>query len=178
MSEDTEYCHIGSVQKPHGIQGDFVVFLESDFPEWLVRQKRFFVQPQGQKNWVPWQVLKARLHQGKLVLKLDGLADRTAVEAARGTPLYVLEEEARAAAEDPDFFFNSDLVGLEMWDGPTAMGEVSAVYEMPAHNLIEVTRPDGKTFLVPFTQEHVADIDLEQGRLQVTLPEGLVDIND
>jgi len=127
---------------------------------------------------VEWRVSQARLHQGKLVLRVDELSDRNAVEAARGTALFVLEEEARAAIDDPDFYLNSDLVGLQMWQGDLCLGQVTGVYEMPAQNLLEVERDQGKSFLVPFSQEHVIGIDLEAGRLNVNLPEGLADIND
>jgi len=129
--------------------------------------------------WQTWRVLGARFHHGRLLVRFDALPDRTAVTAAQGTELFVSEEAARTALADPDFYYNSDLIGLEMIDGTSAeaLGRVTDVIEMPAQNLLEVRRAQGEgTFLVPFTAAFVNAVSLEAGTVHVTLPEGLADL--
>ena len=178
MTKEAKYRCVGKVFKPHGLRGEFILFLESDFPEWIAKQKRFFVEERGQM--VVWPVESARFHQRKLILKVAALADRNAVEAARDRPLYLPDDEARAANEDPDYFFNSDLIGLRVEDVRTgeSYGRVVTVYEGNAQNLLEIRQADGKIFLFPFTKALVKDIDLENGLMKVTMLEGLIDCNE
>ena len=171
---ETEYRRIGKVLKPQGVRGEFVLYLESDFPEWLAERKVFYARKGDTLS--PWRVKSARFHQDKLILRVDALADRTAVEAARDTELYLGEEEARSANQDPDYFFNSDLIGMTLVesDTHTDLGEVLDVVEMPGHSLIEVRHPAGEAYLVPFTAGLIDEVDLEAGQIRATLPEGLV----
>ena len=175
MNDEQAFRVVGKVLKAHGLRGEFILYLESDFPEWLMAQPRLFAEVDG--GMLPWRILRAREHKGQLIMQVDGLADRTAVEAARDTVLYLPESEARAASDDPDFFFNSDLVGLTVMDEAQTYGTVALVIEKPGQNLLEVSRPDGGTFLFPFAKNLIADIDLEQGHIRVHMPEGLVDCN-
>ena len=166
------------MHKPHGLKGEFTVFLESDLPRWVAKRKTLFAEVDGKA--IAWRVQSSRFHQDRLLLRVDALPGRTEVEAARNTPLYVPEKEAQQALTDPDFFYNSDLVGMtiiEKSDG-TLYGKVVDVVEMPGQNLLEVARPDKSTFLVPFIKAIVQDIDRDADVIHVALPEGLADLNN
>lgn len=162
--------------KPHGIRGEFSVLLESDFPQWVARQPRLFAEVGG--RLLPWDVTSARLNGKRLFLTIAQLVDRTAVEDARGTALLVPEQDAREASDDPDYFLNSDLVGLTVIHADHKLGQVRKVIEMPGQNLLEVARPEGSTFLFPFAHKLIERIDLNAGTLFVYLPEGLLDLNE
>jgi 16S rRNA processing protein RimM len=112
--------------------------------------------------------------RGAVIAKIEGVEDRDAAEALKGTRLYV----ARAALPPPgeDEFYHADLVGLEavLRDG-TPFGTVRAVHDHGAGDSLEVLRPDGTTILVPFTRAAVPEIDFAAQRLVVDPPEGLLD---
>ncbi len=169
---------MGTLSRPHGIRGEFLVALETDFPEWLAKRSVIHAQIEG--KMLAWQLKSARWRPPKFIACVEELKDRTAVEAQRGIPLFISDEEAQELAQDPDFFYNSDLVGLTMvcaTEG-TVLGKVSAVHEMPAQNLLEVQRQQGQPFLFPFVAALIEDLDLEAGRLSVHMPEGLLECND
>lgn len=162
---------VGSVLKPHGVRGDFFVYLETDFPEWLANSKAFFIESTaGMERWV---IQHARYDGKRFIAKVESLPDRTAVEQQRGTALFLPEEEARQASSDPDYFFNTDLVGCDVYDllSQRELGKVQAVIEMPAQNLLEIARPAKQPLLIPFVQPIVAEV--ENGRIEVRLPAGL-----
>lgn len=171
------FCRIGSVLKPHGIDGSFVVFLDSDFPDWLAAEK--VVYAETDRGHVPWQVLRARPYKETLILKVDALSDRSAVIAARGTALFVLETRARSANTDPEFFFNSDLVGMTVIDAVSGApyGTIIEVLPSPAQDLLRIQTASGACFLFPFTAALIPSIDVANARMTVTMPEGLVDLN-
>ncbi len=177
-SSQEEYRKVGSVSKAHGIRGEFQVYLESDFPDWVAERKVFFALVDG--DYVEWSVISSRLRQKKLVVAVNAIHNRNEAEAAYGTDLFVPEAEAREASSDPDYFYNSDLVGLEMIRATNdeSCGKVISVVEMPAQNLLEVERPNGKVFLFPFTKPLIKEISLEKGAIFVLLPEGLMEANE
>ncbi len=176
--KDQAFRRVGFLARPHGIRGEFVLHLETDFPEWLAERPRLFAELNGEM--VSWRVTSSRLRQAKLILAVDAIQTRNDAEDARGTPLFVTEDEAGSVAGDPDYFFNSDLVGLTMYDARDGAeyGRVSSVFEKPAQNLLEVKRPRGGAFLFPFVKALIAEIDLEGRRIGVFMPEGLVECND
>jgi 16S rRNA processing protein RimM len=112
--------------------------------------------------------------KGVLIMRLDGVADRDAAEALKGTRLYL----PRAALPEPgeEEYYHADLLGLAVMlkDG-SALGRVRAVHAYGAGDSLEVERPDGRTVIVPFTTAVVPVVDIKAGRLVVDPPDGLLD---
>ena len=106
-----------------------------------------------------------------LVARIDGVDDRNGAEALRNVELYLPRERLPEIDED-DTWYYADLVGLEAVapDGG-AVGTVAAVYNFGAGDIVEIT-PDGggKTFLLPFTESVVPEVNVKAGRLVVVLP--------
>jgi len=111
----------------------------------------------------------------QLLVRIDGVRDRTAAEALKGVQFYV----ARDALPEPDEdeFYHADLIGLtaELADGSGTLGRVKAVHDFGAGDVLEVDRPDGSPVLVPFTRAVVPSVDLKAKRLTVDPPAGLLD---
>jgi 16S rRNA processing protein RimM len=106
---------------------------------------------------------------GRWIARIEGIADRNAAEALRGTHLYV----ARAAlpALEPGEFYSGDLLGLECVDGTGAVfGTVKALHNFGAGDVIEIDRPGGGSVLFAFTRATVPEIELARGRLVVAPP--------
>jgi 16S rRNA processing protein RimM len=113
--------------------------------------------------------------KGVLLVRVDGVEDRDAAEALKGTMLYV-PREALPAPED-DAFYHADLIGLrvERLDG-SALGTVLAVHDFGAGDLIDVRLAGSdRTVLLPFDAANVPVVDPEAGRLVVDPMPGLLD---
>ena len=108
--------------------------------------------------------------KGLVLARVEGIDDRDAAEALRGTDLYV--PRAALPPTEGEEYYHVDLLGLraESEDG-TALGRVSAVHDHGAGPIVEIQPPDGPSTLVPFTREHVPAIDIEAGRMVVVAPE-------
>ena len=108
--------------------------------------------------------------KGFVLARLDGVEDRDAAEALRGTDLYV--PRAALPQTGSEEYYHIDLVGLraESPDG-AALGCVSAVHDHGAGPIVEIQPPDGPSILVPFTREHVPAIEIEAGRMVVAAQE-------
>ena len=83
------------------------------------------------------------------------------------------------APEDPDEFYDHQLRGLrvELADG-TALGELADVIHLPAQDLLSVITPDSREILVPFVSEFVPTIDVAAGRVVITPPPGLLELDE
>jgi 16S rRNA processing protein RimM len=110
---------------------------------------------------------------GGVLARAQGIDDRNAAEALRGTELFVPRSALPELA--PDEFYYSDLEGMEALrpDG-SRFGVVHGVANFGAGDLIEVVADDGRRVSLPFTREVVPRIDLERRRLVVQAPDELV----
>lgn len=118
-----------------------------------------------------------------VTVKLEGVADRSAAEALKGTELYV----DRAALPPPEdgSYYHADLIGLEARlatgeAGGAALGEVTAVFNFGAGDVLEVKRPPGgekggETELIPFPGPAIERVDLAAGTITIVPLPGLFD---
>jgi 16S rRNA processing protein RimM len=111
----------------------------------------------------------ARPTPNGFLLDFKGVNDRRAAAALGGEDL--LLDRAELDAPDEDEFYVGDLVGLAALDeAGERLGEVVETFETAAHEVL-VVRAEGGDLLVPFTMEHVPDVDLGSGRITVRPPE-------
>jgi 16S rRNA processing protein RimM len=122
-------------------------------------------------------IVSVREHQGRLLVLLEGVADRTAAELLRGA----LVEAGPIDREDLDVYLADELVGARVSDVEgRALGVVTALIPLPAaagYDLLEVTTDDGSTWLLPSVDELVEARDDPDGLLLVVIdpPAGLID---
>jgi 16S rRNA processing protein RimM len=109
-----------------------------------------------------------------VIATIAGIKDRDAALALKGTRLYL--PRAALPEPEPDEFYIDDLVGLraELEDG-TELGQVVAVYNFGAGDVIEIGRDGVPPLDLPFTRQVVPSVDVAGGRLVVAPPEGLLE---
>jgi 16S rRNA processing protein RimM len=117
-----------------------------------------------------YKVLEARPQGRVWALRVEGISDRDAAEAAVGSE--VLADRAELGEAEAGSHYWSDLIGLPVVTVTgVAVGEVTGLYETGAVDVLVVTGPRGETLipLAPYTQ-----VDLEAKRIVVDPPEGLI----
>lgn len=157
---------LGVVVGVHGIQG-------------AVKVKSFTESPAAVAAYGPVEDEAGRRRfrlkvigfaKGMVTATLEGIRDRNAAEALKGTRLYVPRE--RLPQPDEDEVYLSDLIGLRVdLDDGSAWGTVKAVYDFGAGDVLEVARPDGRLEMLPFTKACVPVVDVAGGRLVVAPPD-------
>jgi 16S rRNA processing protein RimM len=164
---------VGRIGKAHGVRGDAFVEPWTDAPEERFSPgSRLTTEPADRG---PLTVESARNHSGKLVVHFAGLEDRNAVEALRGTVLLV-PTAARPVIEDPDEFYDTDLIGLAVRTVQgRQLGPVIDVLHSPAGSLLAID-VDGREVLVPFRTEFVPTVDLASGVAEIDPPDGLLEL--
>lgn len=164
---------VARIGRAHGIKGEVTVEVRTDEPE--LRLGPGAVLATEPASTGPLTIETGRVHSGRLLLRFEGVRDRTAAEALRNT-LLIAEVDPEELPEDPEEFYDHQLMDLDvvLADG-TGIGRITEITHLPSQDLFIVERPDGTEVMIPFVEEIVSEIDLEEQRAVITPPPGLLD---
>ncbi|GAA2398016.1 ribosome maturation factor RimM [Streptomyces glaucosporus] len=164
---------VARIGRAHGIKGEVTVEVRTDEPE--VRLAPGAVLATDPASAGPLTIESGRVHSGRLLLRFEGVKDRTAAEALRNT-LLIAEVDPEERPEDPDEYYDHQLIDLDVVtrDG-TPVGRIEEIAHLPYQDLLVVRKTDGGEVLVPFVGEIVPEIDLEEQRAVIDPPPGLLD---
>ena len=164
---------VARIGKPHGIRGEVTVQVLTDAPEdRFVPGTQFVVEPASAG---PLTVLSARWNKDILLLGFEEIETRNEAETLRGAKLFIETEELDE--DDDGGWYEHELVGLEARVGSQVVGKISGLNTMPVQDLLVVETPDGKEILIPFVEQIVPEVNVEEGYILVTPPEGLFEVN-
>lgn len=173
---------VGRVAKSHGVRGELVVEVRTDEPELrFAPGSRLRGRARSSEAVQMYAVESVREHSGRLLVRLEGVADRAAADALRGT-LFLVDTEDLVPSDDPDEFYDHELEGLRvrLVDG-TEIGTVNEVLHSAAGELLSIEAGDraggraGREILVPFVTAMVPTVSVAEGLIVIDPPEGLLD---
>jgi 16S rRNA processing protein RimM len=127
-------------------------------------------------NQAPMEVEHAWTHGDHVIFKFKGVDTIADAERLAGAQVEIPIEQREAIPEGE--YYRSDLIGCEVFDERCRLlGTVRDWQDTGGTPLVEVRTPEGKELLIPFAASIFARIDLEARRIEVALPEGLLDLN-
>ncbi|MEV7556254.1 ribosome maturation factor RimM [Streptomyces sp. NPDC089795] len=167
---------VARIGRAHGIKGEVTVEVRTDEPE--LRLSPGAVLKTEPATAGPLTIETGRVHSGRLLLRFAGVKDRTGAEALRNI-LLIAEVDPTELPEEPDEYYDHQLMDLDvvLEDG-TEIGRITEISHLPSQDLFIVERPDGTEVMIPFVEDIVAEIDLEEQRCVITPPPGLIDERD
>jgi 16S rRNA processing protein RimM len=165
---------VGRVARPHGIRGQVIVNLETDFPhERFQPGEELFVNRSGRVEAVV--IAAVRFQAGRPVIGLSGIESVEAASALAGAELRIPPDRLMQLSDG--MFYRHDLVGCAVeTSGGRHLGDVSEV-EGDVGGSRLVVASDGGELLIPFAAEICTMIDLRRKRIVVEPPEGLLELN-
>ena len=181
------FLPIGKIVAPQGMKGEVRVYPESDFPERFLQPGTRWLQKTPSGTPEPIELIRGRYLDGKglYVVQFAGVTDRTQAEALHDCHLFVPEGDRPPLAEGE--FHILDLIGLEVFDQATQVliGTVVSIIQA-GNDLLEVqphldvqdhqeTVRKPQTVLIPFVEAIVPLVNLQQRRIEITPPAGLID---
>ena len=142
---------LAAVAGAHGVKGEIRLKLFSDSVENLSRHGRLYV------GGVERRLLTIRDSGKTAVARFEGIADRSAAEALRGS-LVEIDRSALPPLEEGEYY-HADLIGLPCDDRDgKAVGKVVAVENFGAGDLLEIENEQGRRSLIPF-RDGIADLE-------------------
>ena len=165
MEELSDPVAIGVVVTPHGVRGTLRVRA-------LGAGKHLREGTQPVVAGVRRRISSARQTPKGFLLDLEGVESRTDAQPLRGEQLFVDRKELDSTEEGE--FYVADLVGLTaVGNAGEVLGTVTDTFETAAHEVLVVREEKGRQDLyLPFTMEHVPQVDLQMGRIVVRPPKG------
>lgn len=164
---------VARIGRAHGIRGEVTVEVRTDEPEVRLPPGALLATEPAAAG--PLRIAAGRVHSGRLLLRFEGVTDRTAAEALRDT-LLIAEVDPEESPDDPEEFYDHQLIDVEVVTrAGRVVGRIEEIAHLPAQDLLVVRREDGGEALIPFVSEIVPEIDLAAQRAVVEPPPGLLD---
>jgi len=166
-----EYLAVGKVVNTHGVRGELKVMpLTSDLSgfEYLL-----FVSVNQDGGLKEYRVKKCRIHKNFVLISLSGVENMNEAEKFKGLDLLVHRRHAKPLEEDE--FYICDLIGMKVYEGDTLLGTLTDVFETGSNDVYVIKGKNKKEILLPALKSVVEEVDLEGRRMQVNIPEGLLD---
>ena len=165
---------MGRLLKAHGLKGAIKLELYTDSPnERFVPGAKLKLQVPETSPWFGKSVTVSELrwYNQAPVIFLEGVDDRTAAESLIRAIL-LIDADTEALPQEPDAWYDHQLVGLKVIRDGAQVGVVARVDHMPAQDLLAVKTDSGEV-LVPFVKAIVPAVDVVAGTVTVTPPLGL-----
>jgi len=194
-----DWVWLARIRRPQGRKGEVFAEILTDFPEKFVERRQVWLLPEGivrppgrpasgtpsgggaeSRLPRPIHLRHHWLHKGGIVLHFDGVESISDAEKLVTTIVAIPREERAPLAEGEVYI--ADLTGCELIDvakpdAPALVGEIEDVERDVGPVPILVVHGAKGEVLVPFAKSYLRRIDLDAKRVEMALPEGLVDLN-
>ncbi len=190
MTASTEWAWLARIKRTQGRKGEVFAEILTDFPEKFAERRRLWLLGDDASahkasigvNPREVELVHHWLHKGGLVLHFAGVDSISAAEELAGLVVAIPREERMPLSGDEVYI--GDLIGCVLvdvtHDEQRVIGEIEDVDRTAGHVAILVVKsPDqgSEEILIPFAKEYLRRVDVEAKRVEMALPEGLVDIN-
>lgn len=161
---------IGKIVNAVGLKGEVKVYSYAQSPD------RFEMLDEVYAGDNKMEIENVRYQKAMVILKLKGIDDRNAAEAAKQTDIFIDEEDLEELPEDT--FYIKDVIGLDVVnDKSEKLGTVKDILKNTAQDLYEIKLLNGQTAYVPGVPEFIVDINPKEGFVMIKPAEGLLEVN-
>lgn len=168
-----ECFYLGKIVSKYSFKGEVLAKLDTDEPELYENMESVFISLGN--NLVPFFIRRCRLHKSNL-LRIDFKEVNEEADADRimGSELF-LPLTFLPKLEGDKFYFH-EVIGFTVVDSVHGdIGIIQSVNDTTSQALFEVQKGD-KQLLIPINDQIITKVDRENKIIQVTTPEGLVEL--
>lgn len=177
---EPDFVTLARVAKTQGRHGEVAADLFSDFPERFAERHRVFaLSAQGERRELELEGFWP--HKGRIVLKFAGVDSISEAEGLIGSEIQIPVSERAELEEGANYI--SDLVGctvvatLAGTETERELGPLRAVQFGAGEAALLVIGEGRQELLIPYATEYVKRVDVEHKRIELLLPEGMLEIN-
>jgi len=160
-----EIIEIGQIVNTHGIRGEVKLNPWTDDLYDLLDLEVFY-----DKDKNPLKVETSKVHKNVLIIKFSGINTMNDAEKMKGKTLYT---EKTPLPEGR--YYIKDLIGLSAFENDELLGELTDIFNTGANDIYEIKTPEGKRIYLPVIDGVIGEVDLENKKIFVTVPAGLLD---
>lgn len=166
-----KYLEVGKIITTHGIKGEVKVSLSTSFPYERFKKGNVLYINDNNK-YIPITIDTFRIHKGLGLVSLNGITNINDCLGYVGKTIYV-DKETLDELEEDNFYFD-DLIGLIAYtDNLEKIGEVTDILDVPQGTILIINNGK-KEVLVPFVDEFIKEVLLDENKIIITPIEGLL----
>jgi 16S rRNA processing protein RimM len=168
-SGEPVFLAVGKLTRPHGVRGEMIMEIMTDFPERLKPGVQLYVGP-GRR---PFRLRSRRPHQRGALVAFEGINTREQSGELRNQFVLVRADDRPPLPEGE--YYHHQLIGLQVVEEQgSAIGELVEILQTGANDVYVVRLPAGGELLIPAIDSVILSVDLERAEIWVQLPPGLL----
>ena len=167
-----EYLIVGQLINTHGVKGELKATALTDDPQRFRKLKWVYIDKNGSLE--KYDISGVKFFKQFVILKFQKVDSMEEAEKLKG--LYMKIDRADAVKLPKDSFFITDILGMKVYDENGVMlGILADVIQTGSNDVYVVRDEEGKEILIPALKGVVREVLLEEGKISVILPKGLLD---
>ncbi|MFC5558032.1 ribosome maturation factor RimM [Ureibacillus thermophilus] len=171
-----EWLNVGRIVNTHGIRGEVRVLSSTDFEE--IRFKKgsklaIFKNDRSEPIWVI--VENARRHKNFILLTFEGYDNINQVEPFKNSLLKISKDQLNEDELEENEYYYFEIIGCQVYsEEGEHLGEISNILETGANDVWEMKDQKGKKYYIPYIEDVVKEIDVDNKRITIHVMEGLL----
>jgi 16S rRNA processing protein RimM len=174
------FVGVGKVRDSHGLKGELFVVTNLDkAPPWMSQFTEFTLEFKApseegkhESQYKNFSVKKTRAHKKGFIVKSDEINDRNESDLYRGAVFYI--KQTYLESKQGEEVYLKEILGFEVLDNGNSIGTVTSFSSNNAQDLL-VVESSNQSVEIPFVKAFIVKIDWENKKIQMNLPEGLID---
>lgn len=162
--------NIGKIINTHALKGEVKVYPLTDDPNRFNLLKNIKVFSLEDKEET-YEIERFRIQKNIVILKLKGVDSIEEAEKLKNFTIKVSRDEALSLDEDE--YYIADLHGLSVYESDIFIGEIKDVIQTAANDVYIIKREEKRDLLLPVIKSCILNVDIENKRIDVLVPEGL-----
>jgi len=160
------FLTIGKLQRTHGVKGEIVMEVMTDFPEKILPGNIVYIGSKQQ----PYEISGVRPAADKILVSFKGFNDCDQVSILRNQIVSIKTEDANQLPEGE--FYHHEIIGMTAVDEDGKLiGTISEILVTGANDVYIINKENGEELLLPAIRDAVRSIDRTTRRMVVRLPE-------
>lgn len=164
-----ELRKVGKVKSSHGIKGEVYVLIFAGDLSWLDRHMTFYIAGKA------YQVNKFRPHKDGIIASLQGVVDRNQSDTLAQQEVWV--DLSLFESDEGEAIYLVEIENFQIIDQGLEIGRIIGFSSNGIQDLLIVQSPTQQQYEIPFVDEFINHIDYQSQKIDMTLPEGLLQIN-
>ncbi len=164
---------LGHISRLHGFKGEVIAVFDTDRPEAYEILESVFLENRGEL--IPFFIEGlSRNSKGHFILKFEEVEDEPTAQSLVGNKLW-LPLEILPPLEGKNFYFH-EVIGFKLFDADNEVGIIEEVLDNSAQPLFKVRGSKDQEILIPAVDEFILEVNREEARISLKLPDGLLEL--
>ncbi|WP_430785975.1 ribosome maturation factor RimM [Virgibacillus flavescens] len=165
--------NVGKIVNTHGIKGEVKVHRISDFDERFEVGETLLLERESDQP-LQLEISSHRIHKGFDLLTFKGLNNINEVEHFKGSYLKITEDQL-TDLEENEFYYH-EIIGCNVFnDKQEKLGIIKEILSPGANDVWVIKQEKGKDLLIPYIDDVVKEIDINEKKIVIEPLEGLLD---